>query len=68
MSNILDGLQCFYEREKLANEIEQSASEDEKYNALHLSCYGGRTQDVSYPSVKRNPSASHLISVPGIIT
>ena len=38
MPNILDGLQCFYEREKLANEIEQGASEDQKYNALHSSC------------------------------
>ena len=37
MDNILDGLQCFYKREKLANEIEQSASEDQKYNALHIS-------------------------------
>ena len=38
MSNVLDGLQYFYEREKLVNEIEQSASENQKYNALHLSC------------------------------
>ena len=36
MPNILDGLQFFYEREKLANEIDQSASEDQKYNAFHL--------------------------------
>ena len=36
--NVLDGLQCFYEREKFVNEIEQSASENQKYNALHLSC------------------------------
>ena len=35
MPNILDGLQSFYEREKLANEIEQSASEDQQCNALH---------------------------------
>ena len=40
MYNILDGLQCFYEREKLADEIEQGASEDQKYNALHSSCGG----------------------------
>ena len=37
MDSILDGLQYFYEREKLANEMEQSASKDQKYNALHLS-------------------------------
>ena len=38
MLNILDGLQCFHEREKLATEIEQRTGEDQKYNALHLSC------------------------------
>ena len=38
MPYVLDGLQCFYERENLVNEMEQSASENQKYNALHLSC------------------------------
>lgn len=36
--NILDGSESFYEREKLRTEIEQNASEDQKYNALHFSC------------------------------
>ena len=36
MPNILDGLQCFYKREELANEIDENASEDQKYKALHL--------------------------------
>ena len=47
MPNILDGLdglQSFYQREKLANEIDETASKDQKYNALHLSCtYGSRS-------------------------
>ena len=39
MPNVLDGLQCFDEREKLANEIDQSASEDKQYSALHSESY-----------------------------
>ena len=40
MPNILDGLQFFYEREKPAKEIDQSAGEEQKYNAFH---FQGRT-------------------------
>ena len=39
MPNVLDGFHRFYDREKLANKIDQSASEGQKYSALHFKLY-----------------------------